>query len=170
MKIKNQHAFTLMELMVTLAIVAITMTIAVPAMNDFVKNERLTSYTNTLLTDLILARSTAVERNQPVIVCVSSSQTACTAGAYADGWIVIVDTNSDGSGTAADEVIKVQQAITGDINFISSVGDEILFDGRGFNPGAVGIISVCDDRGVERANTLSISRTGRVSRGAAPVC
>ena len=170
MKIKQQLAFTLMELMITLAILAITMTIAVPGMNEFVKNERLTSYTNTLLTDLLLARSKAVERNQPVILCVSTNQTACTAGAFSDGWIVMVDTNNDGAGTVADEAIKVQQAITGDIRYNSTLGTAILFDSRGFKPGAIGRISVCDDRGNDRANVLSISRTGRVSRGANPTC
>ena len=169
MKTKQQLGFTILELLITILIVGIVSILAVPGMNQFVMNERLTSTTNTLLTDLMLARSKAVEQNLPTIVCVSTNQTNCTAGTFSDGWIVGVDENNDG-GLDAAELIKVQQPISGSISFTSSVGASIQFDNRGFNPGAVGLISVCDERGVDHARSLSISRTGRISRGGTPVC
>ncbi len=169
MKSRHQQGFTLMELMVTIGMVGIVMALAVPGMRAFIQNERLTSTTNTLLADLMLARSKAVERNQPTILCASSNQTSCTGGSFADGWIVGVDANNNGL-LEADERIKVQQAIQGDLNFSNNMGGTISYDSRGFNPGAVGMISVCDDRGVDHAKSLSISRTGRVSRGGNPTC
>ena len=169
MKTNRQHAFTLLELMVTIAIAGIIMAVAVPGLRTFIQNERLTSTTNSLLADLMLARSKAVEQNLPTILCASSNQSSCTGGSLADGWIVGVDTNNNGV-LEADERIKVQQGIDGDVKFSNNMGGTINYDSRGFNPGAIGMISVCDDRGVDHAKSLSISRTGRVSRGGNPSC
>ena len=163
MKIKKQHAFTMMELMVTLAIVGVTMMIALPSMNEFVKNERLTSYTNSLLADLMLARSKAVERNLPTILCASNNQTSCTGGSFKDGWIVGADENNSGS-LDVGELIKVQQAIVGEININNTIGGTVLFDSRGFTPNTIGTITIDDNRGVAHQKSLTINRTGRVSR------
>ncbi len=170
MKTNTQQAFTLLELMVTLSIVAIVMAIAVPNMSQFVKNDRLTSYSNTLLSDLMLARSKAVQRNQPVIVCASSDQTTCTGGDFKDGWIVGVDTNRDGAIGNADELIRVQNKIKGDITYVDGGLNTIIFDSRGFAPTTNGQISVCDSRGNAYAKSIAISPTGRTSRGGNPSC
>lgn len=169
MKTYPQHGFTLLELMATLAVLGILMAVAIPNMSQFVKNERLTSFSNTLLSDLMLARSKSVELNQSVIVCASSDEENCTGGSFENGWIVTIDNDGDGTG---DELIKVQQPITGDIEFNLNdpVLSTIIFDTRGFTPDTIGTISICDDRGNDHAKALTISRTGRVSRGADPSC
>jgi prepilin-type N-terminal cleavage/methylation domain-containing protein len=172
MKANRQSGFTLMELMITLAIITITMTIAVPNMSTFIKNDRLTSSSNALLSDLLLAKSKAAELNQPAIVCASNNATSCTDGDYQDGWIVAVDTNVDGTVTADDELIKVQPALTGDIEYVlGNAGmSTIVFDTRGFTPNSIGTISTCDTRGNSYAKTLTLNRLGRASRGATPAC
>ncbi|MCP4186678.1 MAG: prepilin-type N-terminal cleavage/methylation domain-containing protein [Gammaproteobacteria bacterium] len=169
---KKYSGFTLIELMITLAIVAIVTTLAIPGMSEFVKNERLTSASNNLLGDIMLARSKAVERNQPVIICASNDQANCN-GNYEDGWIITIDSDSDGIG---DEIIKIQQATEGNITYDQGgAGLSIItFDSRGFLPtGAnTGTISVCDNRTNpdDYAKTISLSATGRASRGANPAC
>jgi type IV fimbrial biogenesis protein FimT len=170
MKIYPQSGYTLMELMITLSIAGIVLGLAVPGMNQFIKNERLTTTTNMLLTDLMLARSEAVERNLPAFVCASSDQATCTNGSFAQGWLVYVDADDDGA-PAAGEIVKIQQAIN-DISFSTTdtIGASIRFDRRGFSPTANGNISICDSRGNDYAKTLAISKTGRVSRGATPSC
>jgi len=90
----QQSAYTLMELMITLSIAGIVLGLAVPGMNQFIQNERLTTTTNVLLTDLMLARSEAVERNLPTIVCASSNQSSCTDSSFDQGWLVFVDTDT----------------------------------------------------------------------------
>lgn len=170
MKKAQQQAFTLLELMVTLSIVAIVMAIAVPNMSQFVKNDRLTSYTNTLISDLMLARGKAVQRNQPTIVCASNNQTSCTNTNFKDGWIAGIDIDNDGTLSNADELIRVQNAISGDIDYVDNGLNLILFDSRGFAPNSSGQISICDNRGVNKAKSISISPTGRTSRGGTPSC
>ena len=170
---KKHSGFSLIELMMTLGIAGIVLAFAIPNMSEFVKNERLSAATNSLLTDIMLARSKAVERNQPVIICASDDQATCTNGGYEEGWIVAVDTDSDGTG---DEIIKVQQAIEGNVVYDQGGAglSVISFDSRGFLPtGAnTGTISICDDRTDpdDFAHTISLSATGRVSRGANPAC
>ena len=163
------HGFTLIELLITVAIGAILMAVAIPGMNRFIQNDRLTSFSNSLVLDLMLARSTAVERNQATILCASSDENSCNSNDFSEGWIVLADLDNDGD---IDDLVKVQQAIDGDISYNQAGLSVITFDNRGFIPtdGNIGTISVCDSRGNDHANTLSISRTGRVSRGADPAC
>lgn len=163
------RGFTLIELLITVAIGAILMSIAIPNMSRFMQNDRLTSFSNALVLDLMLAKSTAVERSQAAVLCASSDQSTCNSNNYADGWIVLTDLDNDGD---TDDLVKVQQTIDGNVTYNQAGLSRITFDNRGFIPtdGIIGTISVCDPRGVEFARTLSISRTGRISRGADPSC
>lgn len=95
------RGFTLIELMVTLAVLAILLTVALPNFQIFVMNGRMASQTNDLITALNLARSEAVKRAANVTVCASSDGASCT-GSWAAGWIV-----RDAAGTP----IRVQRAL-----------------------------------------------------------
>ena len=84
-----RHGFTLVEMVVTVAIVAILLGIAIPSYNETILNMKLTSYTNNLVASILLGRSEAIKRNALVSLCVSSSGTACTAGGWQQGWILM---------------------------------------------------------------------------------
>lgn len=177
MKKKHAQGFTILELIVTVAIAGILVAVGLPNMQNFIKNERRTAFTNSLWSDLMLARSKAVEMNQPVIICSSDDEATCTNTGYENGWIVAIDSDNDGAITGLDEIIKIQQAVSGDISYnLSDPGlDMVTYDNRGFTPNNQGTFSICDDRGADHARSLTLSPTGRVSRGdinkgVAPVC
>lgn len=86
-----QKGFTLIELMVVVALVAIVSAIAIPSWNSMIVNNRLRSAVNNWTQSFYFARSEAIRRNWAVTICASSDGTSCTASGYEEGWIVKTD-------------------------------------------------------------------------------
>lgn len=75
---RRSRGFTLVELAVTLAVIAIVVTLAIPAFTSLINGNRLTAQANELVADIQTARSEAVKRNQPVTLCPSTDNATCT--------------------------------------------------------------------------------------------
>lgn len=84
--------FTLIELMVTIAVFAILIGIAVPSLNEATLGSKLASLTNNLVSSAALARSEAIKRNGTVTLCLAES--CPTSGSWEQGWVVIDQTGS----------------------------------------------------------------------------
>ena len=168
---KKNSGYTLLEILITAAIVTIVMAVGVPSMRDFIKNDRLSTQINTLVGHLAYARSEAVLRLKPVIVCASDDQVSCTPTApWADGWIVFADLDSSGGFSAGDELLRVKQPLEGGNTMVSSAGAKVTYDNRGFAPASTGTFSLCDDRGATHIKAITISNTGRVRKGGSSSC
>lgn len=102
--IKNS-GFTLIEMIVTVAIVAIFASIALPSFSQLIKNNRISTTTNEFISALVLARSEALKRSRDVTVCTSTDLENCSASQtdFSKGWIVLADTDNP----AVKDVIKV---------------------------------------------------------------
>ena len=160
---KKNSGFTLLELVVTVALIAIAVSIAVPSMSTFTQNDRLTTNINTLVGHLAYARSEAVKLNQQVSVCVSNNTASCTAGNWQDGWIVYIDADASNTFTAGEQVLRAQQALDGNNTITTAIGSQITYDYRGFaTAGSVGALLLCDARSGNFGKTIRISTTGRV--------
>lgn len=99
-QVRSLRGFSLIELMVALAVVAVLLGIAVPSFQDVSLATKLRSYANTLAASAQLARSEAIKRNVEVRLCVSSNGTSCGSGGWQQGWIVL----------AADGTVLFKQA------------------------------------------------------------
>lgn len=107
----NSHGFTLVELMVVVAIVAILMLVAVPSFRWMYNVGRLTSPANELVATMQLARMESIRRNARTVVCRSENADTATpscngtAGPWA-GWIAFVDANRDGALNAGETLLR----------------------------------------------------------------
>lgn len=99
----RQAGVTLIELMVTLTVLAVLLAIAAPSFIDATLNGKLTTYANSVVGSAYLARSEATKRNGTVTMCVSSNGTSCGAGGWQQGWIILAP---DGT-----TVLQWQQAL-----------------------------------------------------------
>lgn len=89
--------FTLIELMVTIAVLAIIAAIAAPAMQSLIAANRLSAASTEVVTALQLARTEATRRNAPVTVCASDDGLACAAKTDWRRWIVTGRDNVSGN-------------------------------------------------------------------------
>jgi len=83
--VRSLHGFTLVELMVTIAVLAILLMIAVPSFNEAALSSKLNSIANSFVSSAQLARSEAIKRNTPVRLCAGGD----CAGSWKDGWVVL---------------------------------------------------------------------------------
>ena len=133
---KKNFGFTLIELMVTIAVLAIVLTVAMPNFSHFVKSNATTGQTNALLADLQLARSTAVSRNRAVQICASNDGATCSGTSWSAGYLVWADNNGD-SAMTSDEIVRIagpgqhDTAITAADNAGNSVS-KVDFEPSGF--------------------------------------
>jgi type IV fimbrial biogenesis protein FimT len=97
--------FTLIELMMTISIAVIVLTIGVPSFTQTINNSRLTTNINELVTSLNYARSEAVKRNQPVTVRKTGAQ-------WESGWTIFTDLDGDGNQEAGDTLLRTYQAMS----------------------------------------------------------
>lgn len=84
------RGFTLVELMVTIVIVAVLVAIGLPSFRNVIQRNRVSTASNDLLAGLAYARTTAINRGQLVSMCPSTDGTSCTSNgqAFEPGWIV----------------------------------------------------------------------------------
>lgn len=168
---KKNSGFTLLELLITVALISIVMAIAVPSMTTFTQNDRLTTNINALIGQLAYARSEAVKRSQQVSICASNNAASCTGGNWQDGWIVYIDADGDNSFTAGEEILRAQQALQGANTLTTAIGTQVTYDYRGFvNAASVGSFLLCDGRSGPYGKTIRISTTGRVRHEGASTC
>lgn len=88
---KRCNGFTLIELMVTLAVLAIVITVAIPGFNDLIRNNRTDALSEEFVSALNFARLEAVKRTGRVSLCASDDGEDCNNADWTKGWIVFVD-------------------------------------------------------------------------------
>ncbi|CAH1748588.1 Type IV fimbrial biogenesis protein FimT [Thauera humireducens] len=162
----TKHGFTLVEMMIVIAIAVILAAIGLPQMNIFTQNNRLVSQVNLLIVTLNEARSSAVTRGRRVVVCESANGTSCN-GNWTDGWMSFVDVEGNGTFNAAtDEILTVVRAAPAgvtirlhDVDLISFSPQGNLIDDAGAP--AAALFTICDSRGRTSARGVIVDPTGR---------
>jgi len=163
---RRQKGVTLVELIFTVAVLAVLMSISLPALGNLVQNAQARGARGALMTSLALARMSAVARNAQVSVCPSADHVNCTGDVWWQrGWIVFVDTNRNGKRDGDEQILEVAGAQSG-IAIATTAGRVYSsFRGDGGSPGTNLTFTLCDKRGVTTAATLVINNGGRVRTG-----
>lgn len=162
---KTFSGFTLIELMVTLAVFGILVLAAIPAFNGYVTSNRMTTETNTFVSAVNYAHDEAIKRRTTVSMCRSSDGIACAtaAGTWSTGWIVFVNLNNDSPAQidAGETILQVSGSLTNTLQASAAMTNFITFDARGYS-NAQGQFVLCDvDATTGTAKTLSVNRLGR---------
>ena len=162
----REQGLSLVELMITLGVATILMSVAVPSFRTISMNSKQASTVNELVAGMHLARNTAITLNARVGMCASGNGQSCQVVGWNEGWIAFHDVNND-QVRSFDETIL---ATGSEINSITI--DSLQFpnafsyrpNGRVMN-GTValntGEFALCDKRGSDHAKVVLLGMSGR---------
>lgn len=161
------HGFTLVELMVAIAILAILLGLAVPSIRDIMRGNRAMSLSNELVGSLSYARAEAVKRAANVTVCTTADASVAnpicaTTSGWTAGWLVFVDDGTPGVVDGTDLRLQVAQPDSGDASIIgdAAFASYAQFNSRGAaGNGAGGNFTLCIG-GLQRI--VAVGATGRI--------
>jgi len=161
--------FTVIELMITVVLVAVLAAIAAPSLTQFIRSSKLGSAANQFQADLQLARREAIRRNAPVLVCpVGSTAGKCanTFTNWAAGWYVCYDADLDGvcddTSSTDPNPIVVRQAIDPGLTFVGPTAI-VRFNANGTASGDASFSVSSSWSGHTRTYTGTVAASGNIT-------
>jgi len=158
----RQSGYTLWELLCTFAVAGVVLGVGVPSFESFVLDSRRTADVNGFVVAIQLARSEAIKRGRPVVLCKTADLLRCGGDEirYDSGWMVFVN-EDDLRPPHRDEAEPLLFAhaprIEGRIT-----SNRALFEFRPYRKRSTnGTVTFCDRRGEPAARTVIVSYTGR---------
>lgn len=165
----RQTGFTLTEVMVVVAIIAILFAIGIPSFRYVTNANRASAEVNGLLGDLMYARAEAIREGTPVVVCTSAdSQSCANVTTWEGGWIICV-ANAALTCDNTTAVLRVQKAFTGSdtLRPDASNAKQVTFSRMGFASGlnAAGATLILHDKSANPvwSRCLSVTVVGMLS-------
>jgi type IV fimbrial biogenesis protein FimT len=138
--------FTILEVVMVMAIAAILLTIGVPSFRYVTTTNRMAAEVNGLVGDMQYARAEAIKEGQTVVACASTDGVTCAnSNAWQNGWIVCTSTLNVG---ACDTNVpyRVQKSFTalGSTDTLVADGNTtaVTFNREGFAVGLAGPVTV----------------------------
>lgn len=156
-KIKPTLGFTLIELLIVIAIVGITLGIAVPSFQSLIASNRLTTSANNLVSALQLAKSEAIKSNYLIIVSKNTTWT--------NGWVVFADKDQSGDQATdgTEPTISAFDALSTGFTVTPTTGyaNKVTYrpDGRSTTNGS---FNFCSPTNTADFRRVVVAATGRV--------
>ncbi|MFJ3053615.1 GspH/FimT family pseudopilin [Pseudomonas nitroreducens] len=144
----RERGFTLVELLCTLAILAIVLSVAAPSLSELLRDQRASVATQELRNTLDFARESAVHSGQPISISAAN-------GDWASGWEVFVDTGNLGTRNCQQPLLAAHGSLNGiGIRTDSTSRRYIHFTPRG---------NAIQPNGAFHSGTLTLCGEGRTS-------
>lgn len=153
--------FTLVELLVSIAVAAILATLAAPSFRELAADARRNRELQSLVQTLELARAEALARGVPASICASADGRACRgAQDWSDGWLAFADARAPRGARTPDEPVL---AVGAGADGIALRANRAVLE---FQPVATAAstatLTACDWRGARAARAVVVSRSGRI--------
>lgn len=162
MNIKRSQGFTIIEIMISVMILAALAFLAAPAMRDLIQKNKIEVTSTSIMRSIVAARSEAISRNQPVVMCSSTDGATCSTGGWDEGWISYADVDDDSTLDVGEEVFGVFQVVDPVTVRSTAFNPNIMsFNSDGTLDQVVSFRACGSDADTENAYTVSISVTGR---------
>ena len=170
LKKQSVIGFTIIEMIITVALLAVMLAVGVPSFGTMFQNNKLTEASNRFLSSITYARSEAINRNDSVNMCVlnDTGNDCDTDGRWEDGWMIWVDANSDGGFDVGEEILVEgslpdSYTLRADNNQFT---DSITFSPAGDATGSVAngaeLFRLCDpDKDDSTARVIHFNGVGR---------
>lgn len=171
MNMEREKGFTLVELLITIVVVSILLATGVPSVVQMVRNNRVTTQANKLVTSIQLARNEAVKRGTRSTICAANSTLDNCSGStnWTNGWIVFsnldgdmtADTGTDACLDSEDCLMNASEGVTNS----TLAGDDsaIHFLPTGYTDGPVTFTLKANDCEHEQERSIIVTLQGHTT-------
>lgn len=158
-----RKGFTIVELMVTVAVLGVLAALALPAFGQLLARQRVSAARGDLFATLMLARSQALDLGQRVAVCPSADALTCRQDSrWEGGWLLFVDANFDRRRGPNEEILQ-QGPLAPRVQIRSNGGRPlVIFHPDGSAAGFNVTFNLCAEGLAEPARQLIVSNAGRL--------
>lgn len=169
---KINRGFTLIELMITLAIFGLLAAFAAPSVTGLMRSNRLTAQTNEFISAINIARSEAVKRSSVVTLCITDGNATpnCDAAStsWQTGWIIFTDLNGDASfDNATESLIRIHEELSDDYTLLSTHFELVAYNLQYSPTGVLRPRDAVSATSTQRTFTLCDPYTGNQKRAKA---
>lgn len=166
---REAKGFTLVEAMITLAVVAVVLGIAVPSWQGARASVHASKARTEMLETIMAAVRHSALAGTEVVLCRPASEMVeeCSDTTnWSGGWALFADLNGNRLRDANEPVIHRQSALAGGVKLWTTGGrTRLVFQPNGGNAGSNVTFTLCDERGANKAVTFVLANDGRMRWG-----
>lgn len=165
----DTRGFTLIEAMITLAVMATLLAIGMPSYQGFIQRQRVDSAMHLLTAHMASARMTAITHRVPTVVCPSNGNGGCrTDGDWTHGWLMFTDRDGNRRPDLPKHILRDERApIHSSLRIVSSSRrPQLRYQPTGHSYGSNLTVRICN--GDRLMGTVIVNNSGRVRSARSP--